>query len=176
MDRTCLRRWVNCAKESYFLQFMYVDVARQLVGIAHFYTSGNLGTIFDSKGFGIIWRDSKKQGGPPRKKDVKVILTEDNIPGARIPCRMQNCPIEKIVTMRGKERLGEIKGIGHMVGPLVRSLRCTCAKLQNTGSLFCISSKKHQKVNYFILSIFVGFKITLRMDYMLHIFVIQMDE
>ena len=89
---------------------------------------------------------------------------------------MQNCPIEKIVTMRGKERLGEIKGIGHMVGPLVRSLRCTCAKLQNTGSLFCISSKKHRKVNYFILSIFVGFKITLRMDYMLHIFVIQMDE
>ena len=78
--------------------------------------------------------------------------------------------------MRGKERLGEIKGIGHMVGPLVRSLRCTCAKRQKTRSLFCISSKKHRKVNYFILSIFVGFKITLRIDYMLHIFVIQMDE
>ena len=37
--------------------------------------------------------------------------------------------------MRGKERLGEIKGIGHMVGPLVRSLRCTCAKLQNTAGI-----------------------------------------
>ena len=36
MDRTCLRRWVNCRQESYFLEFMYVYVARDFVGIAHF--------------------------------------------------------------------------------------------------------------------------------------------
>ena len=52
-----------------------------------------------------------------------------------------------------------------MVGPLVRSLRCTCAKLQNTRPLSLHLIKEASKGELrFILSIFVGFKITLRMD------------
>ena len=169
MDRTCLRRWVNCRKESYFLDFMYVDVARDFVGIAHFLNELESGYDFRLQ---TLW------GRLEGQQKIRRTTTEERRQGdsdrrqytwcknsLRSCSTMQRCPIEKIVTMQGKERLGEIKGISHMVGPLVRSLRCTCAKLQNTRPLFLHLIKEALKGELcFILSIFVGFKITLRMD------------
>ena len=36
MERTHLRRWASCRKKSCFLEFMYVDVVRDFVGVVFY--------------------------------------------------------------------------------------------------------------------------------------------
>ena len=146
---------------------MYVDVARDFVGIAHFLNeleSGydfRLQTLWDHLEGQQKTRRTTTEGHQGYSDRRQYTWYKNSL---RSCSTMQRCPIEKIV-MQGKERLGEIEGIGHMVGPLVRSLRCTCAKLQNIWPLFLHLIKAASKGKLcFILSIFVGFKITLRMD------------